>query len=158
MGLVPIGLVDLPTLEQLYAHRLADIDRLTSAAAGQDDPFGAAIGDGVAQLAHHVVISLQQSIIPDHFHIIDIEAAKVDIEQGLMADAVEATPVSLLLQALAGREIARQVGSELGELHLEDDAVTRLDLAGFLSKSSNTGDNSVARWMSTLSGRMTLPW
>lgn len=44
-----------------------------------------------------------------------------------MADAIEATSIPSLLQALAGREIARQIGGELGELHLEDDAVTRLD-------------------------------
>src|SRR6185437_901891 len=74
-GLAAVGLIDLPALEELDPHRLAHIDCLSAAAACQDDPLGSAIGDRLAQLPHLVVIDLQQRVVPDHFHIVDIETA-----------------------------------------------------------------------------------
>src|SRR6185312_12436545 len=99
-----IGLVDLPALEEMDAHRLPDLDRLAPAAARQDEPASAAVGDRLAELAQGALVELQQRVVPHHLDEIDVDAAQIEQRQRLVDDAVEAALIASPLQRLGAAQ------------------------------------------------------
>src|SRR5579883_3211316 len=112
----------MPALEEADSESAAEPQRLRPAATREDDAARAAFRHRLIERAQRAFVELQQGVVPDHLHQVDLEPAEVYAGEGLVGNAVQAAQIATLLHGVSDGEIGGEIRPHIADLNLEDDA------------------------------------